>query len=107
MLESCTKWSPTLSICLTPNFGFGLVCWFVCLRMQRAGELVVDTLLIPKQVSTADTCHTIDEAATFEFQSARGLMTLGWVGDTPFPHPLSINEDVKETNKQNRKLTWW
>ncbi|PLW34604.1 hypothetical protein PCANC_16070 [Puccinia coronata f. sp. avenae] len=49
----------------------------------RAGELVVDTLLIPKQVSTADTCHTIDEAATFEFQSARGLMTLGWIHTHP------------------------
>ncbi|KNZ45199.1 hypothetical protein VP01_83g17 [Puccinia sorghi] len=56
----------------------------------REGELVVDTLLIPKQVSTADTCHTIDEESTFSYQNEHGLMTLGWPGSF-HPHPAPDN----------------
>lgn len=43
----------------------------------------ITTLLIPKQISTADTCATTDEDEVFRFQTSRDLMTLGWIHTHP------------------------
>lgn len=66
-----------------PETAKGIELCGLLLGSLKGGKLVVDTLLIPKQRSTADTCHTVDEAATFAFQSRAGLMTLGWIHTHP------------------------
>lgn len=45
--------------------------------------LVINTLLIPKQVSTSDTCNTFNEDEMFTYQDQMGLMTLGWIHTHP------------------------
>lgn len=46
---------------------------------QSHNTLSITTLLIPKQIGSADTCETTHEEEQFAFQDERGLLTLGWV----------------------------
>eukprot|EP01112_Ceratiomyxa_fruticulosa_P017001 TRINITY_DN521_c1_g1_i1.p1 TRINITY_DN521_c1_g1~~TRINITY_DN521_c1_g1_i1.p1 ORF type:complete len:836 (-),score=239.79 TRINITY_DN521_c1_g1_i1:70-2577(-) len=43
----------------------------------------VNTLIIPKQEGTSDTCGTTDEAELFEYQFGNDLLTLGWIHTHP------------------------
>lgn len=47
--------------------------------LQKANELTITTLLIPKQTSTSDTCTTENEEEVFEYQDRHDLLTLGWI----------------------------
>lgn len=44
---------------------------------------VVTHLIIPKQVSTSDTCSTLDEEELLSFQLKYDLLTLGWIHTHP------------------------
>nr|GAT60500.1 predicted protein [Mycena chlorophos] len=44
---------------------------------------VVETLLIPKQHATSDTCTMDEEEAVLMFTESRGLITLGWIHTHP------------------------
>ncbi|KAJ7187543.1 Mov34-domain-containing protein [Mycena pura] len=52
-------------------------------EIVRAGRYVVETLLIPKQHATSDTCTMDEEEAVLSFTEARGLITLGWIHTHP------------------------
>ncbi|CDZ97483.1 Predicted GTPase-activating protein [Phaffia rhodozyma] len=47
------------------------------------GTFTVRVLLIPVQKGTSNTCETLEEEKVFEFQDARGLLTLGWIHTHP------------------------
>ncbi|KAJ6529773.1 hypothetical protein B0H19DRAFT_968213 [Mycena capillaripes] len=44
---------------------------------------VVETLLIPKQRSTSDTCTIHEEESVLQFAADRGQLTLGWIHTHP------------------------
>ncbi|KAF8171783.1 hypothetical protein K438DRAFT_1852333, partial [Mycena galopus ATCC 62051] len=44
---------------------------------------VVETLLIPKQHATSDTCTMDEEEGVLGFTEERGLITLGWIHTHP------------------------
>ncbi|KAJ7693175.1 hypothetical protein B0H17DRAFT_933230, partial [Mycena rosella] len=44
---------------------------------------VVETLLVPKQHATSDTCTMDEEEGVLGFTEARGLITLGWIHTHP------------------------
>ncbi|KAI7864963.1 hypothetical protein BDF14DRAFT_1828917 [Spinellus fusiger] len=45
--------------------------------------LTVNTLIIPKQTGTSDTCTTENEEELFEFQNQHDLLTFGWIHTHP------------------------
>ncbi|KAJ6536203.1 hypothetical protein B0H19DRAFT_963261 [Mycena capillaripes] len=54
---------------------------------KEAGHLsshyVVETLLVPKQHATSDTCSMDEEQSIIAFSEPRGLITLGWIHTHP------------------------
>ncbi|KAJ6501335.1 hypothetical protein DFH09DRAFT_1202673, partial [Mycena vulgaris] len=46
-------------------------------------RFAVETLLIPKQHATSDTCTMDEEKGVLEFTEERGLITLGWIHTHP------------------------
>ncbi|KAA1069298.1 hypothetical protein PGT21_020134 [Puccinia graminis f. sp. tritici] len=66
-----------------PQTAQGIELCGLLLGSTIGDRLVVNTLLIPRQISTANSCHTVDEAQTFEVQSRAGLLTLGWIHTHP------------------------
>ncbi|CAH7668402.1 hypothetical protein PPACK8108_LOCUS2910 [Phakopsora pachyrhizi] len=68
----------------TPETERGVeLCGLLLGRQTKRNALVITTLLIPKQVSTSDTCATTDEDETFRYQDQENLMTLGWIHTHP------------------------
>ncbi|KAL7747343.1 hypothetical protein RI367_007245 [Sorochytrium milnesiophthora] len=57
-------------------------CGILCGTMWR-GELYMTHLIIPKQISTSDTCATENEEELFEYQDKHNLITLGWIHTHP------------------------
>lgn len=49
----------------------------------RQNAYLITTLIVPSQESTADTCHTTDEAGLFTYQDEHALFTLGWIHTHP------------------------
>ncbi|KAJ7107507.1 hypothetical protein C8R44DRAFT_834252 [Mycena epipterygia] len=49
----------------------------------RENRYVVETLLIPKQHGTSDTCTMEEEEGVLHFTEERGLVTLGWIHTHP------------------------
>jgi STAM-binding protein len=43
----------------------------------------ISKLVIPEQVSTSDTCDTVNEEALFDYCDSQDLMTLGWIHTHP------------------------
>ncbi|KAJ7749379.1 hypothetical protein B0H16DRAFT_1318960 [Mycena metata] len=48
-----------------------------------ASRYVVETLLIPKQHATSDTCTMDEEEGVLGFTEERGLITIGWIHTHP------------------------
>lgn len=48
-----------------------------------SNALFISRLLIPEQISTSDTCETINESAIFEYCDSEDLMMLGWIHTHP------------------------
>jgi len=49
----------------------------------KDNQLVITTIVIPKQEATANTCVTHSEEDLFELQDKKGLLTLGWIHTHP------------------------
>ena len=49
------------------------------LGKDKGQKYSVTTLLIPKQISTRDTCTMLEEELVLKFTEERNLITLGWV----------------------------
>ncbi|KAL4818108.1 hypothetical protein BDW67DRAFT_22087 [Aspergillus spinulosporus] len=48
-----------------------------------SNALFVSRLLIPEQISTSDTCETVNESAIFEYCDSEDLIVLGWIHTHP------------------------
>ena len=48
-----------------------------------SNALFISRLLIPEQISTSDTCETINESAIFDYCDSEDLMMLGWIHTHP------------------------
>ncbi|KAF7323792.1 MPN domain-containing protein [Mycena kentingensis (nom. inval.)] len=61
----------------------GLLLGREVVRSGDKARFVVETLLVPKQHATSDTCTMDEEEAVLAFTEARGLITLGWIHTHP------------------------
>ena len=54
-------------------------------ELEKLGGYVVTDLIVPKQSATHDTCSMNEAAveALFEYQTARDVLTLGWIHTHP------------------------
>lgn len=48
-----------------------------------SNALFISRLLIPEQISTSDTCETVNESAIFDYCDSEDLMVLGWIHTHP------------------------
>ncbi|KAJ5124266.1 uncharacterized protein N7515_008091 [Penicillium bovifimosum] len=48
-----------------------------------SNALFISRVVIPEQVSTSDTCETVNESALFDYCDSEDLMTLGWIHTHP------------------------
>lgn len=48
-----------------------------------SNALFISRLVIPEQMSTSDTCETVNESAIFEYCDSEDLMMLGWIHTHP------------------------
>lgn len=48
-----------------------------------SNALFISRLLIPEQVSTSDTCETVNETGIFDYCDSEDLMVLGWIHTHP------------------------
>ena len=48
-----------------------------------SNALFISRLLIPEQISTSDTCETVNESAIFEYCDSEDLIVLGWIHTHP------------------------
>ncbi|KAI9376285.1 hypothetical protein BJX61DRAFT_417443 [Aspergillus egyptiacus] len=48
-----------------------------------SNALFISRLLIPEQISTSDTCETVNESAVFDYCDSEDLMVLGWIHTHP------------------------
>ncbi|KAJ7926882.1 hypothetical protein B0H13DRAFT_2229354 [Mycena leptocephala] len=55
---------------------------------------IVDTLLIPKQHATSDTCTMDEEGGVLAFAEERGLFTLGWIHTHPSQSSFMSSMDL-------------
>jgi STAM-binding protein len=53
--------------------------------IERDGQLVINTLIVPPQTGKSDQCAMTDdgEIELFEAQIAHSVMTLGWIHTHP------------------------
>ncbi|KAF8157557.1 hypothetical protein K438DRAFT_1620897, partial [Mycena galopus ATCC 62051] len=61
----------------------GLLLGREVVRGDSRTRYVVETLLIPKQHATSDTCTMDEEEGVLGFTEERGLITLGWIHTHP------------------------
>ncbi|KAJ1987281.1 hypothetical protein H4R33_002932 [Dimargaris cristalligena] len=57
-------------------------CGILCGTLKR-NEFFLNTLLIPKQTATSDTCTTTNEEEIVAYQMEHDLLTLGWIHMLP------------------------
>ncbi|KKK12086.1 hypothetical protein P175DRAFT_0535840 [Aspergillus ochraceoroseus IBT 24754] len=48
-----------------------------------SNALFISRLLLPEQISTSDTCETVNESAIFDYCDSEDLMVLGWIHTHP------------------------
>lgn len=48
-----------------------------------SNALFISRLLVPEQISTSDTCETVNESAIFDYCDSEDLMMLGWIHTHP------------------------
>jgi hypothetical protein len=58
-------------------------CSGILLGTLVQGVLIVETVLVPAQKGSADTCVTTNEDQIWEYCDAHELMTLGWIHTHP------------------------
>ncbi|KAK7045217.1 MPN domain-containing protein [Favolaschia claudopus] len=83
----CLRFFPS-SLSCSLSLGRALVTDECVVGSTSGGEnprmrYVVETLLIPKQHATSDTCTMDEEEGVLEFTERRGLITLGWIHTHP------------------------
>ncbi|KAF7301034.1 MPN domain-containing protein [Mycena indigotica] len=61
----------------------GLLLGREVIRENDKARYIVQTLLIPKQHATSDTCTMDEEEAVLAFTESRDLITLGWIHTHP------------------------
>jgi proteasome lid subunit RPN8/RPN11 len=49
----------------------------------KGGKLITTHLVIPKQIGTYTTCHSVDEIDVFNFHTHNELLPLGWIHTHP------------------------
>jgi STAM-binding protein len=57
-------------------------CGILCGTLV-SNALFISKLVIPEQISTSDTCETVNESALFDYCDSEDLMTLGWIHTHP------------------------
>ncbi|KAL2865832.1 putative endosome-associated ubiquitin isopeptidase (AmsH) [Aspergillus lucknowensis] len=57
-------------------------CGFLCGTLI-SNAFFISRLLIPEQISTSDTCETVNESAIFDYCESEDLMMLGWIHTHP------------------------
>lgn len=57
-------------------------CGILCAKLKH-NNFFINTLLIPKQTSTSDTCTTSHEEEIFNYQDTNDLISLGWIHTHP------------------------
>ncbi|ORX86989.1 Mov34-domain-containing protein [Anaeromyces robustus] len=57
-------------------------CGILC-GICKEDKLYINTIIIPKQTASSDTCNTIDEIEVLNFQQKNNLLTLGWIHTHP------------------------
>jgi STAM-binding protein len=66
-----------------PNTSRGLeTCGILCGTLI-SNAFFISKLVIPEQVSTSDTCDTVNETELFDYCDSQDLMTLGWIHTHP------------------------
>jgi STAM-binding protein len=66
-----------------PNTSRGLeTCGILCGTLI-SNAFFISKLVIPEQVSTSDTCDTVNETALFDYCDSQDVMTLGWIHTHP------------------------
>lgn len=58
-------------------------CGVLAGRVAAKGQLLMTTLVIPKQTGGPDTCAMTDEAGLFNYCMGNDLITLGWIHTHP------------------------
>ncbi|KAL4879604.1 hypothetical protein BJY04DRAFT_193234 [Aspergillus karnatakaensis] len=48
-----------------------------------SNALFISRLLVPEQISTSDTCETVNESAIFDYCDSEDLLMLGWIHTHP------------------------
>ncbi|KAL1921190.1 uncharacterized protein VTP21DRAFT_10906 [Calcarisporiella thermophila] len=66
-----------------PNTNKNLETCGILSGTLKRNIFTINTLIIPKQTSTSDTCTTTNEEELFAYQDERDLMTLGWIHTHP------------------------
>lgn len=57
-------------------------CGILC-GILKSNALFITRLVIPEQISTSDTCETVNEHELFEYCDKEELMVLGWIHTHP------------------------
>ncbi|KAF8171796.1 hypothetical protein K438DRAFT_1460207, partial [Mycena galopus ATCC 62051] len=72
----------------------GLLLGREVVRGDSRTRYIVETLLIPKQHATSDTCTMDEEEGVLGFTEERGLITLGWIYTHPSQSCFMSSVDV-------------
>ena len=66
-----------------PNTARNLeTCGILCGTLI-SNALFISKLVVPEQISTSDTCETVNEGALFDYVDSEDLMVLGWIHTHP------------------------
>ncbi|ORY12693.1 STAM binding protein [Clohesyomyces aquaticus] len=57
-------------------------CGILC-GILKSNALFITRLVIPEQISTSDTCETVNESELFDYCDKEELMVLGWIHTHP------------------------
>jgi len=58
-------------------------CGILCGHLSDDNKLFIDTIIIPKQTASSDTCNTLNEIEVLNYQQRHNLLTLGWIHTHP------------------------
>ncbi|ODV96475.1 hypothetical protein PACTADRAFT_40630, partial [Pachysolen tannophilus NRRL Y-2460] len=72
-------------------------CGILAGKLSR-NAFFITTLIIPRQISTRDTCETLDEEKLFEITDEKGLFVLGWIHTHPTQSCFLSSVDLHTQN---------
>ncbi|KIY47471.1 Mov34-domain-containing protein [Fistulina hepatica ATCC 64428] len=73
-------------------------------KADRPGKFIVNTLLIPRQHSTSDTCTMDDEELVSQFTIEHNLITIGWIHTHPTQSCFMSSVDLHTHSAFQRML---